>query len=223
MVYDIQEIMSERVLDQIQAYTTRYPNTRIQFSTVVDAFEYLDDMSDMSLLNRLLNRMIISPALASAVCSLGVGYEQHVQAIPPDRVPEFNTTLKSVGRIAFKNRDSIDDLRDRVTNVRVGDESIESLVRIASLDPVACAEQNNRFRGYKCDVPKEVGVEQCGLNTNFTCEKGVTTGTTNCDVSARGRCRLSLIGRENKARSEGRKRVGVITNGARTAYLAAQS
>ena len=177
----------------------------------------------MALLNRLLNRMVLSPALASAVCSLGVGYEQQIGTLPPARVPEFNDTLKSVGRLAYKHRGGIAELRTRVTTVRVGDASIESLVRIAGLDRTACAAENNRFRGYKCDVPKEVGVEQCGLNTNFTCEKGITTGVSNGAVSARGRCMLSSVGRENKARSAGRKRVDVITNDAKVAYLAALS
>lgn len=215
--------MNQRVLDKIQNYTTMHPDVRRQFVTVIDAFEYVDDEADMAMLNRLMNRMILSPALASAVCSLGVGYEQTVGRLPPDRVPDFNATLKSAGHLAYKHRDSIAELRVRVTSARVGDESIESLVRIASLNRPACAAANNRFRGYKCDVPKEAGIEQCGLNTNFTCEKGITSGATNCEIGAGNRCRLSLVGKQNKERAAGRKRVDAITNAAKVAYLAARS
>ena len=215
--------MNQRLADTIQDYTTLYPGTRRQFGTIIDAFEYVDDVADMSLLSRVMNRMILSPALASAICSLGVGYEQNIETLPPDRVSDFNDTLKSVGRIAYTKRDSIPRLRTIVNTVRAQDESIENLVRIASLDETACTAQNNRFRRYKCDVPKEPETAQCGLNTNFTCEKGITSGTNNCEISIGNRCKLSQIGKQNKARTAGKKRVDVITNAARTAYLAARS
>ena len=211
--------MSQISLKRIQQYASEHPDTRRKLVSIVDAYEYTDDPQDLSLLTRLLNRMVISPRLASAVCSMGVGYEQAINALTPDQVPAYSRTVKSVGRIAYKNRDLIDVLRSHVETDEARDATIESLVRIAGMDRTQCAEENNRFRKYKCDVPKDVGVEQCGLNTNFTCEKGVLSGASNCDVGPGNRCRLSNIGRENKERANGRRRVKEITNAARLEYL----
>jgi hypothetical protein len=211
--------MSIISLRRIQEYASENPETRPKLVSIVDAFEYVDDQQDLSLLTRLLNRMMLSPGLASAVCSLGAGYEQALDALTPDQVPAYNRTVKSVGRIAYKNRDLIDVLRSHVAADEARDATVESLVRIAGMDRTECAAENNRFRKYKCDVPKDVGVEQCGLNTNFTCEKGVLSGASNCDVGPGNRCRLSDIGRENKERANGRRRVKEITNAARLAYL----
>jgi len=219
-----QDDMSQRSINRIGTYGERNPNTRRKLGSILDAFEYVgDERQDLVLLTRLLNRMVLSPGLASAVCSLGVGYEQLVGTLPPDQVPAFNGIVKSVGRIAVHHPDSIVDLRTRLAVVAgggdLGDAVVDSLVRTAGLGRVACAAENNRFRTYKCDVPKEVGVDQCGLNTNFACERGISTGGDNCEIAdGSNRCRLSAVGKRNKARLEGRRQVWESTAGARAAY-----
>lgn len=209
-------------MDRIGTYAARNHTTRQKLVSILDAFEYVgDDQKDLMLLTRLLNRMVISPGLASAVCSLGVGYEQLVDSMRPDQVPAFNRVVKSVGRIAYKHPDSIVDLHTRLNIVAGdgGDVVVNALVRTAGLDRLACATENNRFRRYKCDVPKEVGVEQCGLNTNFACERGISTGGDNCEIAeGSNRCRLSAVGKQNKARIDGRKQVWESTAIARAAY-----
>ena len=212
--------MSQIICRRVQNYVSENPDTRRKLVSVLDAFDYVDDRQDTAMLTRLLNRMVLSPRLASAICALGVGYEEAINALPPNEIPAYNATIRSVGRVAAKSDDDLDVLRVWVTTDVDHDEEIENLVRIASMSRTQCAATNNRFRGYKCDVPKEVGVEQCGLNTNFTCEKGVTSGVGNCDAGDGNRCRLSLIGKENKERTSGRKRVKAITNAARLAHLA---
>jgi hypothetical protein len=189
----------------------------------VDAFAYVDEPQDLAVLTRLLNRMQVSPALASAVCSLGIGYEQALETRTPDQIRAFNQIIRTVGRIACKERDHIPNLRTYIDHVGVIDESIESLVRIAGMDETVCEAENNRFRGYKCDVPKEVNVEQCGLNTNFTCEKGITSGVANCEIGAGNRCRLSAVGKQSLARADGRRRVREFTDNARVAYMDARA
>jgi hypothetical protein len=214
--------MSQIVMDRIQRYVTRNPDMRRKLVSIVDAFEYVEEQKDQALLTRLLNRMVLSPSLGSAVCALGVGYEQAVENLTPETADGFNRVLKSVGKVACQERANLPRLRVALVPAVV-DEDMESLVRVAGLEREACVAANNRFRGYKCDVAKEAGSDVCGMNTNFSCEKGVAIGTANCEIGAGSRCRLSLVGKQNRARVDARARASAMTRTARDNYRARAS
>jgi hypothetical protein len=193
--------MSASTLSKIQLYSSNDPVRRARLQSIVDAYDYVaDDRSDTSTLTRVLNRMMISPRLASAVVSLGIGYEDDCAALVPNDLVELHKHMKQVGRLV---QNDVDSIRAAVTDNPPGDDAIDRLVDIATLGGQECRRQGYRFHGNRCDVSKDRSSGVCGLNTNFGCEMGSQVGTVNCELNqSTNHCRLSRTGKNNTRRVE---------------------
>jgi hypothetical protein len=209
-----------RVLDDLQSYSTEHPTDKQFLVRTVDAFEYVsDDVADVQLLTRAMNRMLLNPRVASALCALCTGYEDSLFNKDDAATTMFNKQIKQTGKLA-RDDNQRPQLRHHLTTDAHVDPEMEELKRIGGLTRDQCQTENQRWKQYKCAPRKELNSNVCGLNTNFGCEKGVRNAPSNCVLQANNLCGLSDVGRRNKERISGRRHVRNLTMDARDQYNA---
>ena len=203
--------MIPSTLRNVGSYTNDKPDLRNKFLNLVDAFEYAPDTKDQRLLTAVLNRMTISPGLASAMCALCVGYEDLTDSMRPREKESTDKMLRSIGRIT-KRIPNTETLRRHIRSEPVPqnvnpDNELAYIERLVGLNEEACLENGGQYRNNRCNVVKDNEDLRCGLNTRFNCEYGSTVGMRYCTENQDGtRCTLSDRGRKSKKRKDAKRR-----------------
>ena len=189
-----------------------------QLYTVASAFDKLDAPDDRAMLIRVLKHIIRRPEVADLVADVCTSVR--------DTAPDVHTYLQMVIRISKKEH-----LRKALLTRMTQSMTAEFEVQTAEMqtivdygiitDPEQCVNaKKGRFKNYHCDVPVIKGNTECGMNANFTCEKGTGLVTCLCTTGGGGKCKLSDEGRQSEIRTMSRTRVKNHTEDARRRFVA---
>lgn len=196
-------------LRNIRNYTTDNQDLRKKFLNVVDSFEYASDPKDRRILTMVLNRMTVSPSLASSMCALCVGYEDIMENMSRRDKTNVDKLLRSVGRVSKRHPDT-DMIRRYIDSEELShndDDELSYLENLVGLNEDDCKENGGKYRNNRCDIVKDDQDLRCGLSTRFNCQYGSTVGMRYCSENPQGtRCVLSEMGRKSRKRKDAKQR-----------------
>ena len=207
--------MSDKLVNTVCTYASICgDSTRHQLYTVASALDTLRDPDERTMLICVLKQIVQHPEVAEIVAN--------VCTTVRDTDPRLHKHLQKVIRIA-KNDQLRHMLVTRMTHGVTTDPEIRNdmntIIDYGTMtDPGRCALARGRFKNGRCDVPVTTDNTECGLNTNFTCEKGTGLATRFCTNGGGGKCILSDEGRQSEIRTISRVDMKDRINDARRCF-----